>query len=130
VPVAVVRPAALALVLRASRLRGQAAGQELPAGAAIDLVGDAIYFRCSRAAEADALEQRLSLHDDLPPAGSEQYVYLRLSVPDGDGLVRRSGKFGLEQGLAELGQRPVQLAALKRIDLKASAAELQDFTMS
>lgn len=105
-------PAVLQLLVRASKMERLNPGA-ISATVAQNMLQQATYFRCSRTEQADKAEGQLDLADGVPESDSEEDVYVRLSVPDGRGLVGETSKFGLRTALA--GQHEISLEMARRV---------------
>lgn len=118
------RPAAVQLLVRASKLSASAAGPLSP-GEAADLLDRATYYRCDDDGGAGGVEQKLALGDGLPEADSEEDVYVRLALPEGGALIGEKSLLGLRSGLAEASA--VRLCRACRLCEPVSADVLDQF---
>jgi hypothetical protein len=108
---------ALALVVRSSKLGDlPAVSEPIPLDRVIDLVANAVYFRCSLPPEADAREKELGLADPGLGSPREHDVYLRLEIEGAGDLADARSPFGLKSRLRDQPPRAVHLARRARLD--------------
>ena len=120
---------ALALVIRSSKLGGLSAiAEPLSVQRVIDLISDAVYFRCVLPPEADTKERELRLTeiiDSVPTPQREHDVYLRLEIEDGGDLTDAESPFGLKNRLRDRPPRTIRLTLQARMECPPGA--LHDF---
>jgi hypothetical protein len=123
-----VGPAALQLLVRASKLPAVSGVGPLPAEAAVELLHQATYYRCADVSGASDVEERLVLGDALPEPGSEDDVYVRLDLLYGSGLIGEKDRFGLATALS--GVPEVHLRRVCGLREPASAEVLNRFEIT
>ncbi|MDW8241416.1 MAG: hypothetical protein RMM98_17590 [Acidobacteriota bacterium] len=120
---------ALALVMRATKVSDLPNDSEsLPVERVIALITDAVYFRCTSPAEADAKEKELGVirTTELPPNMSiDPDIYVRFDIENGGHLHHATSLFALKNGLQ--GRSVGRIRLVCRAPLRCPPEALRDF---
>ena len=111
-------PAVFMLVLEANRLGNVQEGDALSSDAALQLLDAATYFGCFSKDDAATLENGITGMSNEKEFSREaaQFVYVSVSVEDGQDLIRAVGKFGLKKTMHNAPERTYTVSKMRLLD--------------
>ncbi len=118
---------ALLLVVRASKIHGLPMVGGTVTSDEVDgwLLG-ATYFTCLQPAQADELEGRLRLEQQLVLVG-EEYIYVRVMLPPESGVRGKVTKFDIRESIRIGGRKNAQVLKVGRLDVRDSGDAMSQF---
>ncbi|NEQ07008.1 MAG: hypothetical protein F6K37_14000 [Moorea sp. SIO4E2] len=110
------KPSVLCLVVPSHQFSGLNPGLQIPSSRVKKLISSASYFLCDGSVQA--IEQKVNLNFSGSSINfySEEYAYIQLIIPEGEGMIAQETKYSLKKKLPDGDAKINKIARLINLD--------------
>ncbi|NEO13926.1 MULTISPECIES: hypothetical protein [unclassified Moorena] len=110
------KPSVLCLVVPSHQLSGLNPGDLISSNRVQELISSASYFLCDGSVQAIDQKVNLNLSTESINYSSEEYAYIQLIIPEGEGMIAQESKYSLKKKLPDGGAEIQKIARLTNLD--------------
>ncbi|NER85967.1 hypothetical protein [Moorena sp. SIO3A2] len=110
------KPSVLCLVLSSRQFSGLNPGLQIPSSRVKELISSASYFLCDGSLQAIDQKVNLNFSGSSINFSSEEYAYIQLIIPEGEGMIAQETKYSLKKKLPDGDAKINKIARLINLD--------------